>query len=57
MLTSLKRLPCKRILLMTGTPVQNNTEELWTLLNFIEPLRFSSLVEFKRAFGDLKDKD
>ena len=24
---------------MTGTPLQNNTQELWSLLNFIEPRR------------------
>lgn len=24
-LTSLKQLPCKRVLLLTGTPIQNNT--------------------------------
>ena len=27
-LSYLKELPCKRFLLMTGTPLQNNTEEL-----------------------------
>lgn len=35
-------LPCKRKTLLTGTPIQNNTKELWTLLNFIEPERFAS---------------
>jgi SNF2 family DNA or RNA helicase len=35
--TTLNRLPCYRKLLLTGTPIQNNTRELWTLLNFIEP--------------------
>jgi chromodomain-helicase-DNA-binding protein 7 len=34
-LTCLKQLPCKRILLLTGTPIQNNTDELWTLLNYL----------------------
>jgi len=28
------------ILLLTGTPLQNNTQELWTLLNFIHPEKF-----------------
>lgn len=36
-LCTLKRLPCKRVLLLTGTPIQNNTGELWSLLNYIHP--------------------
>jgi SNF2 family DNA or RNA helicase len=31
----LSKLPCLRKTLLTGTPIQNNTRELWTLLNFI----------------------
>ena len=49
----LKDLPCRRYALLTGTPLQNNTEELWTLLNFIEAEKFKSLAEFKRQFGSL----
>lgn len=30
-----KMMPCYRKTLLTGTPIQNNTKELWTLLNFI----------------------
>lgn len=36
-LATLKKLPCKRVLLLTGTPIQNNTGELWSLLNYIHP--------------------
>ena len=35
--TNLKSLRHEHRLLLTGTPIQNNTTELWTLLNFIEP--------------------
>ena len=56
-LSSLKRLPCKRILLLTGTPVQNNTEELWSLLNYIEGEKFHSLPAFMAEFGDLSNVD
>jgi chromodomain-helicase-DNA-binding protein 7 len=41
-LATLKKLPCKRSLLLTGTPVQNNTGELWSLLNYIHPEKFVS---------------
>jgi len=30
-------------LLLTGTPLQNNTKELWTLLHFVEPKKFDDL--------------
>lgn len=42
---------------MTGTPLQNNTQELWTLLNFIEPDLFRSLEEFEENFGDMKNRE
>ena len=43
-------------ILMTGTPLQNNTQELWTLLNYIEPFQFPSLDEFQLNFGDMKNQ-
>jgi SNF2 family DNA or RNA helicase len=39
MLQALKEMRIERRLLLSGTPLQNNTEELWTLMNFIEPVR------------------
>lgn len=50
----LKDHPCKRILLLTGTPVQNNTKELWTLLNYIEPEKFSNMDLFMQEYGNLE---
>ncbi|GAU18510.1 hypothetical protein TSUD_233820 [Trifolium subterraneum] len=38
-------------LLLTGTPLQNNLAELWSLLNFILPDIFSSLEEFEKWFN------
>jgi ATP-dependent DNA helicase len=37
-------------LLLTGTPLQNNLAELWSLLNFILPDIFSSHQEFESWF-------
>lgn len=50
----LKDHPCKRILLLTGTPVQNNTKELWTLLNYIEPEKFNNMDQFMEDYGNLE---
>lgn len=44
-------------ILMTGTPLQNNTQELWTLLNFIEPYKFPSLEEFQMSFGNMANRE
>lgn len=51
-LTVLRRLVCKRILLLTGTPIQNNISELWSLLNFIEPNVFNDAEGFTSQFSD-----
>jgi len=41
-------------LLLTGTPVQNNTKELWTLLNYIEPEKFNNMDLFMQEYGNLE---
>ncbi|CAA3021982.1 ATP-dependent DNA helicase DDM1 isoform X1 [Olea europaea subsp. europaea] len=46
----LKQLPIENKLLLTGTPLQNNLAELWSLLNFILPDIFSSHEEFESWF-------
>lgn len=43
--------------LMTGTPLQNNTDELWSLLNFIEPAKFPDFEKFKKVYGIVKTQD
>ncbi|KAL7487630.1 hypothetical protein ACHAW6_013214 [Cyclotella cf. meneghiniana] len=42
-------------LLLTGTPLQNSTEELWALLHFCDPISFGSKDEFTAKFGQLTD--
>ena len=42
----------KRRLLLTGTPLQNNLMELWSLLHFLMPHIFSSHSEFKDWFAN-----
>jgi chromodomain-helicase-DNA-binding protein 7 len=41
----LRRFNCARSLLLTGTPLQNNTGEFWSLLNFMDPTAFGDEVE------------
>lgn len=54
LLEGLKILDVEHRVLLTGTPLQNNVEELFSLLNFLEPGRFRSLSQFLDDFGDLK---
>eukprot|EP00045_Choanoeca_perplexa_P010151 m.101553 g.101553 ORF g.101553 m.101553 type:complete len:789 (-) comp15175_c0_seq1:81-2447(-) len=46
-------------LLLTGTPLQNNLSELWSLLNFLLPDIFDDLESFQRwfDFSEVHDQD
>ncbi|XP_044071378.1 lymphoid-specific helicase isoform X2 [Siniperca chuatsi] len=46
----LKVLPTDNKLLLTGTPLQNNLAELWSLLNFLLPEVFDDLKSFESWF-------
>lgn len=49
--TVLAGFSCKFRLLLTGTPLQNNLDELWSLLNFILPDIFGSQDAFSDWFA------
>ncbi len=55
----LKQYPTEGRLILTGTPLQNNLAELWSLLNFLIPEAFSDLEQFETVFNfsDAQDKD
>lgn len=44
-------------LLLTGTPLQNNLEELFHLLNFLCPDKFNDLTSFQNEFADLAKEE
>jgi SNF2 family DNA or RNA helicase len=52
--TTLSTIESDHRILLTGTPLQNKTEELWSLLNFADPKRFADMRDFMNKFGDLK---
>ncbi|XP_050498669.1 chromodomain-helicase-DNA-binding protein Mi-2 homolog isoform X1 [Diabrotica virgifera virgifera] len=44
-------------LLLTGTPLQNNLEELFHLLNFLNGQKFNDLQNFQAEFADISKED
>ncbi|XP_071050567.1 chromodomain-helicase-DNA-binding protein Mi-2 homolog isoform X2 [Onthophagus taurus] len=44
-------------LLLTGTPLQNNLEELFHLLNFLNSSKFNDLASFQNEFADISKED
>uniref|UniRef100_A0A670ZIR6 Uncharacterized protein n=1 Tax=Pseudonaja textilis TaxID=8673 RepID=A0A670ZIR6_PSETE len=57
LLDSLKHMDLEHKVLLTGTPLQNTVEELFSLLHFLEPSQFPSESEFLKDFGDLKTEE
>lgn len=55
MLVALEKFTAEHKLILTGTPLQNNMSELWSMLNFLEPEKFANRPEFLESFGNLQD--
>mmetsp|Transcript_2659 Transcript_2659/g.4794 ORF Transcript_2659/g.4794 Transcript_2659/m.4794 type:complete len:1931 (-) Transcript_2659:2818-8610(-) len=53
----LKGFESKHRILLTGTPIQNNSLEVWALLHYIDPEKFASQQDFERDFGEIKDSE
>ncbi|XP_025832998.1 chromodomain-helicase-DNA-binding protein 7 isoform X3 [Agrilus planipennis] len=54
LLEGLRQLTLEHRVLLSGTPLQNNVNELFSLLNFLEPAQFPSNDAFLQEFGQLK---
>uniref|UniRef100_A0A7N8Y2F8 Chromodomain helicase DNA binding protein 9 n=1 Tax=Mastacembelus armatus TaxID=205130 RepID=A0A7N8Y2F8_9TELE len=57
LLEGFKLMNLEHKVLLTGTPLQNTVEELFSLLHFLEPTRFPSGNNFMQEFGDLKTEE
>ncbi|XP_059387875.1 chromodomain-helicase-DNA-binding protein 9-like isoform X3 [Carassius carassius] len=57
LLEGFKLMSLEHKVLLTGTPLQNTVEELFSLLHFLEPNRFPSESTFMQEFGDLKTEE
>jgi DNA excision repair protein ERCC-6 len=45
-----KELQTPNRIILSGTPMQNNLLELWSLFDFIFPMRLGPLIEFRNSF-------
>lgn len=53
----LKQYHSKHRVLLTGTPLQNNLDELFMLMHFLDAGKFGSLEEFQEEFKDINQEE
>lgn len=49
---SLRKLPCRRRVILTGTPVQNDLEEFFAVCDFVNPGCLNALNSFRSVFAN-----
>ena len=47
---AIKRLKSRYAFVLTGTPIENRIDDLYSIVNFIEPARLGSLFRFNREY-------
>ncbi|PIN15480.1 Chromodomain-helicase DNA-binding protein [Handroanthus impetiginosus] len=55
--SSLKEFSSRHRVLLTGTPLQNNLDELFMLMHFLDAGKFGSLEEFQEEFRDINQEE
>ncbi|XP_022981141.1 CHD3-type chromatin-remodeling factor PICKLE [Cucurbita maxima] len=55
--SSLKQFSSNHRVLLTGTPLQNNLDELFMLMHFLDAGKFGSLEEFQEEFRDINQEE
>ena len=53
---AVKRLQSRYKFILTGTPIENRIDELFSLMGFLEPTVLGSLFRFNREYYDLDDR-
>lgn len=53
---AIKRLQSPFAFVLTGTPIENRLDELYSLVSFLDPAIFGPLFRFNREFYDLDDR-
>lgn len=53
----LKLFSTKHRVLLTGTPLQNNLDELFMLMHFLDAGKFASIEDFQKEFTDINQEE
>jgi hypothetical protein len=53
---AVKRLQSRYAFILTGTPIENRIDELFSIMGFLEPAVLGSLFRFNREFYELDDR-
>jgi len=53
---SVKRLKSRYAFVLTGTPVENRIDEIYSIVQFLDPYLFGPLFRFNRAYYQLDEK-
>ncbi|KAL2318030.1 hypothetical protein Fmac_031906 [Flemingia macrophylla] len=54
---SLQQYSSNHRVLLTGTPLQNNLDELYMLMHFLDAKKFGSLEEFQKEFQEINQEE
>ncbi|HKL20424.1 MAG TPA: DEAD/DEAH box helicase, partial [Tichowtungia sp.] len=53
---AVKKLQSRYAFVLTGTPIENRIDDLYSIVNFIDPARLGSLFRFNREYYDFDDR-
>jgi len=48
---TIKNFPTSHRIILTGSPIQNNLTELWSIFDFVYPTKLGTLAVFQTEFG------
>ncbi len=54
---SCKALKARHKLVLTGTPLENSPEDLWSIFDFLHPGLLGSFAAFKKEYADIGDSE